>query len=130
MTKSPSNASNGSRVEVQEVEALLELIYLGSTNLEEARLSAFQALTRELQLDNEILYSDFRHWVTLTTHGKHPVGWKLERRQELAFETAFMSDDIIALEAEASAQNENQNLTERLSGIFHHHRGRETKVKG
>ena len=48
----------GVRVEVQEVEALLELIYLGSTNLEEARLSAFQALTRELQLDNEILFGD------------------------------------------------------------------------
>lgn len=53
-----------------------------------------------------------------------------KRTMELFRHWNFMSDDIIALEAEASAQNENQNLTERLSGIFHHHRGRETKVKG
>ena len=48
----------GVGVEVGEVEALVELIYLGRTNLVEARLSPFKALTRELQLDNELLFQE------------------------------------------------------------------------
>ena len=48
----------GVSVEVREVEALVELIYLGSTNLEEARLSPFKALMRELQVNKELLFQE------------------------------------------------------------------------
>ena len=49
----------GVRVEVDEVEALLDLIYLGSTNLVEVqRLPAFKALARELQLENEFHFEE------------------------------------------------------------------------
>ena len=48
----------GVRVEVEEVEALMELIYLGRTNIAEARLPAFKALARELQIDDEFLFQE------------------------------------------------------------------------
>ena len=48
----------GVNVGLEEVEALMELVYLGKVSLLEARLPAFKALARELGLDNGMLYED------------------------------------------------------------------------
>ena len=48
----------GVNVGLKEVEALMELVYLGKVSLLEARLPAFKALARELGLDNGMLYED------------------------------------------------------------------------
>ena len=48
----------GVNVGLEEVEALMELVYLGKVSLLEAGLPTFEALARELGLDNGLIYED------------------------------------------------------------------------
>ena len=48
----------GVNVGLEEVEALMELVYLGKVSVVEARLPAFKTLARELGLDNQFFYED------------------------------------------------------------------------